>query len=203
MFDHKELSKRLRRHIKDGRYQVATAIMFSVCLVFLVLVLAMIINDHFKKFVLYENLQNSPLNAFLPLYMSNISKLNSSHHCFSSNPRRFNGSSMTHELQLERLLPKHIWHSMSDQELMWRASMVPHLVEYPFHRVPKVAFMFLTRGRLPLGPLWEMFFKGHEDLFTIYLHTSPEFAHEPPESSVFYKRRIPSKVQFLNWDQNQ
>ncbi|XP_073279299.1 glycosyltransferase BC10-like [Primulina huaijiensis] len=193
MFDHIELSKRMRRYIKDGRYQVAMTIMFGVFLTFLVLVLGMIVNDHFKKFILYENLQNSPLNAFLPLYMSNISKLNSNDRCFSSNQPRFNDSNTTYDLRFEWLSPKDIWHSMSDQELMWRASMVPHLIEYPFNRVPKVAFMFLTKGRLPLGPLWEMFFKGHEALFTIYIHSSPEFAREPPESSVFYKRRIPSK----------
>ncbi|KAL2546156.1 Core-2/I-branching beta-1 [Forsythia ovata] len=89
--------------------------------------------------------------------------------------------------------PKTLWHSMSDEELMWRASMVPCMRENHFNLTKKVAFMFLTRGRLPLAPLWEMFFKGHEGLFSIYLHTSPEFTYEPPESSVFYKRRIPSK----------
>ncbi|CAI9785396.1 unnamed protein product [Fraxinus pennsylvanica] len=82
---------------------------------------------------------------------------------------------------------------MSDGELMWRASMVPRMRENHFNLTTKVAFMFLTRGRLPLAPLWEMFFKGHEGLFSIYLHTSPEFTYEPPKSSVFYKRRIPSK----------
>ncbi|CDP00652.1 unnamed protein product [Coffea canephora] len=82
---------------------------------------------------------------------------------------------------------------MSDEELLWRASLVPHITEYPFNRTPKIAFMFLTRGSLPLAPLWEVFFKGHQGFFSIYLHTSPEFTNEPPESSVFYKRRIPSK----------
>ncbi|KAL3510743.1 hypothetical protein ACH5RR_030144 [Cinchona calisaya] len=82
---------------------------------------------------------------------------------------------------------------MSDEELLWRASIVPRITEYPFNRTPKIAFMFLTRGSLPLAPLWEMFFKGHQGFFSIYLHTSPEFSHEPPQSSIFYKRRIPSK----------
>ncbi|XP_023644712.1 uncharacterized protein LOC111832480 [Capsella rubella] len=59
---------------------------------------------------------------------------------------------------------------------------------------PKVAFMFLTRWNLPLSPLWEMFFKGHEGFYSIYVHTSPEFTEEPHESSVFYKKRIPSKA---------
>lgn len=77
--------------------------------------------------------------------------------------------------------------------------MVPRIMEFPFNRTPKVAFMFLTRGRLPLAQLWEKFFKGHEGLYSVYLHTSPEFNNEPPNTSVFYKRRIPSNViTFLN-----
>ncbi|KAL8105910.1 hypothetical protein AgCh_029643 [Apium graveolens] len=83
---------------------------------------------------------------------------------------------------------------MNDDELIWRASMVPVVIDPPFSWTPKVAFMFLTRGRLPLAPLWEKFFNGHDALFSIYLHTSPDFTNEPPESSVFYKRRIPGKA---------
>ncbi|KAL0017200.1 hypothetical protein SO802_004269 [Lithocarpus litseifolius] len=36
-------------------------------------------------------------------------------------------------------------------------------------------------------------------LYSIYLHTSPEFTEEPPESSVFYQCRIPSKQ--VEWGQ--
>ncbi|KAF3431897.1 hypothetical protein FNV43_RR26633 [Rhamnella rubrinervis] len=89
--------------------------------------------------------------------------------------------------------PEELWHSMSDKELLWRASMVPQVLKCPYNRTPKIAFMFLTRGRLPLAPLWERFFNGNEGLYSIYLHASPEFTYEPPKSSVFYKRRIPSK----------
>ncbi|KAF8061188.1 hypothetical protein N665_1212s0014 [Sinapis alba] len=82
---------------------------------------------------------------------------------------------------------------MADEELMRRAAMVPRgTVMNETH--PKVAFMFLTRWNLPLSPLWEIFFKGHEGFYSIYIHTSPEFTEEPPESSVFYKKRIPSKA---------
>ncbi|KAL8153882.1 hypothetical protein V2J09_011642 [Rumex salicifolius] len=93
------------------------------------------------------------------------------------------------------IAPKQLWHSMTDEELMWRASMVPRVSHYPFNRTPKVAFMFLTRGRLPLMPLWETFFKGHKGLFSIYIHMSTKFKNddEPLQSSVFHKRRIPSK----------
>lgn len=175
-----EISLRIRREIRDGKFQVATTIILSVSITFIVLVLGMIINDHFKRFVLYEDLSLSSLNAFPPLIFP------------SSSPQ----CTCTQRCNLSRT-PDTLSHLMSDEELMWRASMDPHIVEPPFNRTPKIAFMFLTRGRLPLAPLWEMFFKGNEGLFSIYLHTSPEFSDEPPESSVFYKRKIPSKVKVL------
>ncbi|GAU26955.1 hypothetical protein TSUD_06270 [Trifolium subterraneum] len=51
--------------------------------------------------------------------------------------------------------PSNLIHNMSDKELLWRASLVPKIKDYPFQRVPKIAFMFLTKGPLPLAPLWE------------------------------------------------
>nr|CAB3472331.1 unnamed protein product [Digitaria exilis] len=57
---------------------------------------------------------------------------------------------------------------MTDDELMWWASMTPKTQSSPYRRVPKVAFMFLARGDLPLRPLWEKFFAGHEGLYSIY-----------------------------------
>lgn len=85
-------------------------------------------------------------------------------------------------------------HDMNEEELLWRASMAPHIHEYPFKRVPKVAFLFLTRGAVTLAPLWEKFFHGHEGLYSIYVHSSPSFNETMPQSSVFHGRRIPSKV---------
>lgn len=58
----------------------------------------------------------------------------------------------------------------------------------------KVAFMFMTRGELPLGGLWERFFRGNEGLYSIYVHSNPSFNATDPQNSVFYGRRIPSKV---------
>ncbi|KAH6810089.1 core-2/I-branching beta-1 [Perilla frutescens var. frutescens] len=179
----KELSTRIRREIRDGNFQVATTIIFSLSVTFLVLVLATIINNHFKRFVLYEDLSLSPLNAFPPLFSS------------SPSPHQPCMQQCDHANTLQEWVsPGALSHSMSDEELMWRASMAPRLVEPPFNRTPKIAFMFLTRGRLPLAPLWEMFFKGNEGLLSIYLHTLPEFAYEPSNSSAFYNRRIPSKL---------
>lgn len=90
--------------------------------------------------------------------------------------------------------PSNLMHTMSDKELLWRASLVPRIKKYPFNRVPKIAFMFLTKGPLPLAPLWEMFLKGHEGRYSIYLHSLPSFHSEFPSSSVFYRRQIPSQV---------
>lgn len=90
--------------------------------------------------------------------------------------------------------PSNLLHTMSDKELLWRASMVPRVKKYPFKRVPKIAFMFLTKGPLPLAPIWERFFKGHQGFYSIYIHSLPSFEADFPASSVFYKRQIPSQV---------
>ncbi|KAL0801252.1 hypothetical protein Bca101_056428 [Brassica carinata] len=101
--------------------------------------------------------------------------------------------SQKNELEMCIRPPKNIMHDMEDNELFWRASMDPKIRSYPFSRIPKVAFMFLTRGPLPLAPLWERFFRGYEGLFTIYIHTSPSYNESMPQGSVFHGRRIPSK----------
>ena len=90
--------------------------------------------------------------------------------------------------------PSNLLHSMSDKELLWRASLVPRIKKYPFNRLPKIAFMFLTKGPLPLSTLWERFLKGHEGLYSVYIHSLPSFNAEFPPSSVFYRRQIPSQV---------
>ncbi|XP_057959625.1 glycosyltransferase BC10 isoform X2 [Malania oleifera] len=90
--------------------------------------------------------------------------------------------------------PSNLLHKMTDQELFWRASFVPRKKKYPFSRVPKIAFMFLTKGPLPLAPLWERFLKGHEKLYSLYVHSLPSFHAQFPSSSVFYGRQIPSQV---------
>ncbi|KAM0933081.1 putative glycosyl transferase, family 14 [Dioscorea sansibarensis] len=94
----------------------------------------------------------------------------------------------------EYIEPKEMMHDMNDDELLWRASMVPHKRVVPYERVPKLAFLFLTRGALTFAPLWEMFFKGHQGLYSIYVHADPSFSESTPKDSVFFGRRIPSKV---------
>lgn len=98
-------------------------------------------------------------------------------------------------LSMDRFLsPKNLTHGMSDEELFWRASMMPKKAKYPYDRVPKVAFMFLTRGPLPMMPLWERFFKGHEKLFSVYVHALPGYELNVSTTSAFYGRQIPSQV---------
>ncbi|KAJ0237610.1 hypothetical protein HA466_0245560 [Hirschfeldia incana] len=93
--------------------------------------------------------------------------------------------------------PENLSHGMSDDELFWRASMVPVKEEYPYDRVPKVAFMFLTRGPLPMLPLWEKFFRGNEKYLSVYVHTPPGYDMNVSSDSAFYDRQIPS--QKVEW----
>ncbi|XP_037429163.1 glycosyltransferase BC10-like [Triticum dicoccoides] len=95
--------------------------------------------------------------------------------------------------------PSRARHAMTDEELLWRASFAPRVRPYPFRRVPKVAFMFLTRGPLPLAPLWERFFRGHEGRYSVYVHALPSYRANFTKGSVFYHRQIPSKV--AEWGQ--
>ncbi|XP_010471453.1 PREDICTED: uncharacterized protein LOC104751239 [Camelina sativa] len=88
--------------------------------------------------------------------------------------------------------PENVMHNMTEEELFRLASKIQ---EKTLKMTKKVAFMFLARGKLPLAKLWERFFQGHEGLFSIYIHTSDPFYVDDstPESSPFYRRRIPSK----------
>jgi len=92
------------------------------------------------------------------------------------------------------LSPSGVMHNMTDEELYWRASMAPMVRRTPVSRVPKVAFLFLVRGELPLRPLWEKFFAGHEGRYSIYVHAHPSYTGSPPTDSAFYGRYIPSQV---------
>ncbi|XP_077244626.1 glycosyltransferase BC10-like [Tasmannia lanceolata] len=177
----KELTLRSRREMREGSLQITTLVLIFLSLV----LMGFFISFQARKFVISEEISSPQMDKFTPFV-----------HSFSSPslsiPLFSNYSSSSYNFS-DWIAPKQLRHSMTDEELMWRASIVPRINEYPYERIPKVAFMFLTRGRLPLGPIWERFFKGHQGLFSIYLHSSPEFAEEPPETSVFFGRRIPSK----------
>ncbi|KAG0553788.1 hypothetical protein KC19_12G039100 [Ceratodon purpureus] len=101
---------------------------------------------------------------------------------------------MPHPVDLTTL--SDVYHAMSDAELLWRASVGARRRPRPETVTPKIAYMFLTRGPLPLGPLWERYFKGHGDLYSIYIHAHPNYMPNFPPDSAFYRRNIPSKEVF-------
>jgi hypothetical protein len=137
-----------------------------------------------------------------PILLSNISKTSYDHDNQTKVSIKQNCSAVTNNLTsngLEELLkiPKAM-HDMNEDELFWRASLAPMIHKTPFKQKPKVAFMFLTKGPVLLAPLWEKFFKGNEGLYSIYVHPSPSFNETVyNQNSVFYGRRIPSKVCIL------
>uniref|UniRef100_K4BX85 Glycosyl transferase, family 14 n=1 Tax=Solanum lycopersicum TaxID=4081 RepID=K4BX85_SOLLC len=74
----------------------------------------------------------------------------------------------------EYIKPINVEHDMSDEELLWRSSMVPKVKELPF----KIHY----------------FFKGHEGFYSIYVHSHPSYNNSNiDESNIFHGRRIPSK----------
>lgn len=193
----KNLSTRIRREANEGHFHFTITFILSLWMVLFVVILGFFVHDRIKKYLISEDSDYFPqLNAYsspspFSSYFQNNCPLSSKLLPCNFLDRR--------PMQRCRKAPKELWHSMSDKELFWRALTVPGFLKCQYNCTPKVAFMFLTRGRLPLAPLWERFFKGYEGLYSIYLHTSPEFAYEPPESSVFNKRRIPSKVSTLEF----
>nr|PNR52318.1 hypothetical protein PHYPA_008692 [Physcomitrium patens] len=93
------------------------------------------------------------------------------------------------------LSKENLQHGLSDEELLWQASVVHRRRSIPAkeRRIPKVAFMFLTRGPLPLAPLWEYFFATYEEFYSVYVHADPSYTPTTSPFSVFHLRNIPSK----------
>jgi hypothetical protein len=101
-----------------------------------------------------------------------------------------------------------LFHNMEDEELMYKASMMKTTTTTAaataaeahtgtmLQEEAKIAFLFLTRGALPLRALWDAYFEGHEGRYSIYVHAHPNFLEDPTisSSSVFFRRYIPSKV---------
>jgi hypothetical protein len=113
-----------------------------------------------------------------------------------------------------------LYHNMEDDELLHKAASMQQLQDhiscnpalqqnstvqkYSSRRLQaKIAFLFLTREALPLQALWELYFKGHEGMYSIYVHAHPNYSFpNVSSSSVFFGRNIPSKVnnKFLKLD---
>ncbi|XWS34987.1 hypothetical protein CRYUN_Cryun21dG0085300 [Craigia yunnanensis] len=132
-------------------------------------------------------------NFSLDLHNTKVSLTTRSASPLTPPPTRLSHVDVGHIGLTEFLKPPNIMHDMDDRELLWRASMAPRIPQYPFDRVPKVAFLFLTKGPVLLAPLWDKFFKGHEGMYSIYVHSNPSFNLSEPKDSVFYGRIIPSK----------
>ncbi|CAI9756054.1 unnamed protein product [Fraxinus pennsylvanica] len=145
---------------------------------------------HYKSFSLNLLFTNGKLSIFSSQSSASASSSSSS---VSTPPVMSTSNTSTYDPEP----PNVIMHNMSDEELLWRASMTPRIQEFPFKRRPKIAFMFLIRGPILLAPLWELFFKGNEELYSIYVHSDPAFNESDPQGSVFYDRRVPSKVYDL------
>ncbi|PIN24108.1 hypothetical protein CDL12_03163 [Handroanthus impetiginosus] len=90
-----------------------------------------------------------------------------------------------------------LMHNLSDDELLRKASKVEEFNGKINVSNYKVAYMFLTPGPLPLAAFWERFFKGHEGMYSIYVHPHPSYNDSVPKDSAFYGRRIPS--QSVHW----
>ncbi|KAK7380057.1 hypothetical protein VNO78_32412 [Psophocarpus tetragonolobus] len=152
-------------------------------------------------------LSSTAISSNISLFISNNQTKNNGARNVSSLPKKINqtkpSSSMIRVTRIglrEFLRPPMMMHDMTDEELLWRASMVPMINNVPFKHTPKVAFMFLTKGAVLLAPLWERFFKGNEGLYSIYVHSHPSFNGTVPETSVFHGRNIPS--QEVRWGEN-
>jgi hypothetical protein len=54
----------------------------------------------------------------------------------------------------------------------------------------KIAFLFLSRGAIPLEDVWREFFnwRGNPDHYSIYVH--PHRSYKFGSTSLFYKREI-------------
>ncbi|CAL5391163.1 unnamed protein product [Camellia sinensis] len=70
-----------------------------------------------------------------------------------------------------------------------------------FQGSPKVAFLFLTRGALPLDFLWHTFFQnGDVANFSIYIHSRPGFVfnEKTTRSAFFHDREVRNSIQ-VTW----
>lgn len=185
----KELESRLTApvpiSIQDSSISLLKVI--STLIIFVLgVVLGLISSSHIDKYFTFEGDQFS----FKSIYFETEQFSSHDNQMMLVNGERDDCLSMDRYIR-----PRNLIHQMTDKELLWRASLVPQKEEFPFKRVPRVAFMFLTRGPLPMLSLWERFFSGQDvEKYSIYVHALPGFELEVSNSSVFYKRQIPSQV---------
>ncbi|XP_062151416.1 glycosyltransferase BC10 [Alnus glutinosa] len=65
---------------------------------------------------------------------------------------------------------------------------------------PKIAFLFIARNRLPLDMVWDAFFQGGENKFSILVHSRPRFLlnKATTRSVYFFNRQVNDSVQ-VDW----
>ncbi|KAF8400205.1 hypothetical protein HHK36_013501 [Tetracentron sinense] len=97
---------------------------------------------------------------------------------------------------LSEWLPPAPARAFTDEEITSRVVISDILKMPPIQSEnPKIAFMFLTPGLLPFEKLWDKFFHGHEDRFSVYIHASREKSVHM--SRYFADREIRSEK--VNW----
>lgn len=185
----KELESRLTAPVPTSISDSSISLLkvISTLIIFVLgVVLGLVSSSHIDKYFTFEGDQSS----FKSIYFE--TEQFSSH----DNQMMLVNGERDDCLSMERYIrPRNLIHQMTDKELLWRASLVPQKEEFPFKRVPRVAFMFLTRGPLPMLSLWERFFSGQDvQKYSIYVHALPGFELQVSNSSVFYRRQIPSQV---------
>ncbi|CAK9212361.1 unnamed protein product [Sphagnum troendelagicum] len=104
---------------------------------------------------------------------------------------------LRHQLPSDLELPR----NYSDDELTARVLAQDSLSRSTLNiEQPKLAFMFLTPGPLPFEGLWDRFFEGHEDRYSVYVHASKkESLGSIWKGNVFKGREIRSEKVF--WGQ--
>ncbi|KAK2970513.1 hypothetical protein RJ640_001718 [Escallonia rubra] len=76
---------------------------------------------------------------------------------------------------LSNWLPPAPARELTDEEVAARV-IIKEILNAPpnMPKSPKIAFMFLSPGTLPFERLWDMFFQGNEDRFSVYMHASKD-----------------------------
>ncbi|KAJ7970800.1 Core-2/I-branching beta-1,6-N-acetylglucosaminyltransferase family protein [Quillaja saponaria] len=78
--------------------------------------------------------------------------------------------------------------------------MVLASLRHPFIQRPKIAFLFIARNRLPLDMVWDAFFRGRSNQFSIFVHSRPGFLFNKAttRSVYFLDRQVNDSVQ-VDW----
>ncbi|XP_027358590.1 glycosyltransferase BC10 isoform X2 [Abrus precatorius] len=79
-------------------------------------------------------------------------------------------------------------------------SLQHQFVSQPQVQVPKIAFLFIARNRLPLEMVWDAFFRGGDNKFSIFVHPRPGFLlnKATTRSSYFLNRQVNDSIQ-VEW----